>query len=129
MRAIAALHTDLDEATKAWLKSLTKAEKDTFIYPYARIQMRNLMRSDVRQIEHDVQIWDTDDRQKLLDKGLFHPDGRWVFWGDMTPDDHRLRAAWLRGTAGGYLRTADEHDQAAAIIEAAGVSCLREVPQ
>lgn len=129
MRAIAELHTTPENAASAWLATLTQDEKDTFIYPYARLMMRNLMRGVVRQIEHDTEIADQSDRQKLLDEGAFLPDGSWVCWGDMTPADHRARANYLRTMAGGYLRTAEKHDEAAEIIEAAGVECLRDVPQ
>lgn len=136
MREFANGHTNLEAATRAWLASLSKTEKDTFCYPYARIQMRNLMRGDVRQIEHNVFGSDEisvdealSDRQQLMDKGFFLDDGRWVLWGDATPADHRQRADWLHKMANGYMRTAEEHEHAADLIEAAGVSCLREVPE
>lgn len=135
MREFANGHTDLEAATKAWIASLSKAEKDAFCYPYARIQMRNLMRGDVRQIEHDVFGGDEastseslSDRQRLLDQRVCLPDGRFVCWGDMTPALHRERADWLLKMANGYMRTVEEHERTADLIEAAGVSCLREVP-
>lgn len=54
-------------------------------------------------------------------------DGRSVTWGRATVAQHRQRAAKLVGTAVGTLQTVALHEEAIAAIEAAGVSCLRDV--
>lgn len=133
MREYADKYVDLDEATRAWLGSLTKAQKEAFIYPYARAAVNKMRRGDVHRHEREVAknggIKDVGARQVLLDDGFFLiSTGGFVLWGDATPQMHRERAEWLRGEALGLLVTVKLHEEAADVIEAAGVDCLREVP-
>lgn len=48
----------------------------------------------------------------------------YVVLGEMTPDDHRARAAYLSTLAQGTLVTAGRHETWAEQIESAGATCL-----
>lgn len=63
---------------------------------------------------------------ELLNSSFSLGDGRSVTWGRATVADHRLRAGLLATTAAGTLQTAALHEEAIAVIEAAGVTCLTE---
>lgn len=48
-------------------------------------------------------------------------------FGQMTADQHRLRARLLRQHAAGTVRAAELHERAAEDIEAAGVLCIDDI--
>lgn len=54
-------------------------------------------------------------------------DGRTVSWGRATVADHRQRVSMLANKAIGTLQTAALHEEAIAVIEEAGKTCLTEV--
>lgn len=54
-------------------------------------------------------------------------DGRRVFWGEATVNDHRDRIRFLRDHIAGVERTISEHEEAILLIESHGVSCLNEI--
>lgn len=92
---------------------------------------RRYVRSRTRRIEHRVSFGDqesrADARIRLARESFSLPDGRNVRWLDATVDDHLARAAWQRVFADSCIADAELHEKAAAEIEAAGVTCLREI--
>jgi hypothetical protein len=52
-----------------------------------------------------------------------------VVWKRATADQHRQRAAFLRRQAAGTIRTAERHEEAATLIETAGVECLADLTE
>lgn len=68
-------------------------------------------------------------RELLLQKGFTVEGGRYVLWGEATVADHESRIALLDKNRKGLGRTIKEHRDAIRQIEAAGVTCLLEVPE
>jgi hypothetical protein len=96
----------------------------------------NLQRSLVREIERGVDVAlvaaDTPQdrvaaRHALAEETFGLRDGSSVAWLDATAEQHRERAAWQRELAGNCVKDAKRHELAAKEIEAAGVSCLRDL--
>jgi hypothetical protein len=96
----------------------------------------NLQRSLVRDIEQEVDDAlviaesprDRVSARRLLAEETFAlKDGSVVHWLDATAEQHRARAAWQRELAGNCVKDAKRHEAAAAEIEAAGVTCLRDL--
>lgn len=104
------------------------------VLPLVAEEARHTARSRTRTIEQRVDRLlavspdaRCEARRTLVDERFILPDGRFVAWLDATADDHRQRAGWLRRQARAVEQTACRHELAAAEIEAAGVSCLREL--
>lgn len=68
--------------------------------------------------------WSAQLRTRLYQTGA----GDDQFFGLFTSAQHRLKARMLRSQAAGLIRTAELHERAADDIEAAGVTCLDELP-
>lgn len=68
-----------------------------------------------------------DARKRLLDERFHLPNGRSVRWGDATVADHRERIDMQERLRGGIAVEIGRHTAAIAEIEAAGVTCLREI--
>lgn len=138
LRYFAGEHEDLDEATNAYLDSLSDEDMRRTLFPYVRNSMRIVMRCETRGAEKKAFAGDTladgsaagligERLSALLDKTFRLKDGRCISWGRATADEHRERAEWQRYLASGCLNDADHHDTAAAMIEAAGVTCLEDI--
>ncbi len=139
MRAIAEDYTDVSDATYAYIDGLTVDELRVELFPHARQSMRILMRDEVRGVEDEV--WgDADDGdelftptpkrlEKLIGKRFALPDGRFVHWLTATADEHRLRADMQRRNAAGCAKSAERHEHAAEMIEAAGALCLADIKE
>jgi hypothetical protein len=67
-------------------------------------------------------------REMLRDRAYVNHDIGYVLWGEMTAEQHTIRADYLERKAHGHLVTADRHRTAAKFIEEAGVSCLNDLP-
>jgi hypothetical protein len=66
---------------------------------------------------------------ELLASSFAVGDGRTVTWGEATADDHRERAVLLGKNVIGNLTTMLLHEQAAEMIESAGVASLGQTRQ
>lgn len=95
-------------------------------------EVERIRRSTVREVERSTirPILDgiaASDRGAML--ATFKPERGQVpvAWGRASESEHRRRAAFLRTQAGGLLRTAQLHEDAADRIAAAGVTCLDDL--
>lgn len=123
------------EAVAAVCADLSREEvvelADPLFVAAATHELRNLN----RDVEHEVAellagATTPEDRvaaRRALVGRSFPVEGKWVAWYDATPADHRLRAQWQRRHAGACIADADLHEEAADEIEAAGVTCLRDL--
>jgi hypothetical protein len=135
MLEYANLYGDVNEATRAYLSGMNKAQLLTECFAAVRNDMRIVMREQTRGAEHrafgsvEGKALDVlSDRAQLVDQYFCLEDGRWVLWLQATVEDHLDRAAWQRKLASGHVTDAEHHEQAADLISAAGVSCLEELP-
>lgn len=122
-----------DEAADQLIAKMRKADLAALVRPLLVVHAQRYSRIATAALEREVdrRIAEGEDpisvRRKLSESSFALPDGRYVTWLDATADDHRARAAWQRGQAASCVADAERHEVAAAAIEAAGVSCLREI--
>jgi len=122
--------TELADIHYATLDAAAQADYDKHLrIGAARRAMRDRTLSVELDVERDIEagVSPVVARKKLSDEGFVLPDGTHVHWLTATIEQHELRAAYLRTKANGLIRTAQRHEQAAADIEAAGVTCLAEI--
>lgn len=105
--------------------------------PVVAAAVETLRRAPVRQTERRVfgqarTLGETVDvvalRAELSAEFFSLGDGRRVRWGEATVEQHRERIDLLEKQIAGIRYTVDAHAQAIVEIEAAGVSCLDEIP-
>jgi hypothetical protein len=108
-------------------------------YPLIRDDVRNELRARVRAVEQRVveiaeragnsqPLTNPEIRAHLMTEFFWVPGScELIRWDQATPEQHLARAGWLRRMAGGLVRTAELHEEAAAVISAAGVRCLADL--
>ena len=137
MREHAAQSDTVDEATRSYLSSLTAEEMRDELYPGVHSRMRDIMRAITRRVEDrvfggsDASLLSEsvgDIKNGLEGEWFSLCDGTIVLWNEATAAQHRARAEWQRGQAHACTIDAERHEEAARLIEDAGVTCLAEVP-
>ncbi len=124
-----------EAATDLILKGTTAAELRQLIRPLLLLHARHALRAVTRRVEDETfkRIEGGEDpmsaRRKLVGYSFDLPGGRTVHWLDATATEHMERAFMQRALADKCIVDAERHEQAAAEIEAAGVSCLRELEE
>lgn len=122
-----------EEAATLVIRTLTVEELAAFVRPLLVHQAHREQRNFDRKIEADVDLRldlgaDPIRVRRLLSETTFAlPSGEFVPWLDATAAQHRARSAWQRGRAASCIDDAERHEAAAVAIEAAGVSCLRDL--
>lgn len=122
-----------DQAADRALAGATKEALARVLRPLVVMEARRLCRGDTRNLEDEVdtRIAAGEDplsvRRKLSGSEFALPDGRYVPWLDATAADHLARAGWQRRVGQACITDAERHEVAAADIEAAGVTCLRDL--
>jgi len=122
--------TELADIHYATLDAAARADYDKHLrIGAARRAMRDRTLSVELDVERDMEagVSPVAARKKLAEQGFVLPDGTYVEWLSATVEHHNLRAQYLRRKSDGLIRTAQRHEQAAADIEAAGVTCLAEI--
>lgn len=124
-------HAPEDAALLA-LQGMSKAELMAFVLPEVERLARTIERSRVRRVERrafsrNTGIESRPDAVKALLAESFIVDGEIVGWGQATAEQHLARAQWQRGCAAEIVADAERHERAAALITAAGVTCLDEL--
>lgn len=133
LRSLVEQGTDPETAADSLLAKTRKVDLATFVRPLLVIYARQCERKDTRRQEEeaDIRLAHGEDpisvRRKLSECTFSLPDGRRVAWLDASAEDHRSRADWQRHHATACLSDASRHDDAADEIDAAGVSCLRDL--
>jgi len=126
----------LADATRRFILDLEPEERDEMLYRLAYNRVRITLRSRTRTAERRVFGDDPaapplDVARSMVsefrDERFALPSGDWVTWLGATVADHRERADWQRALAGGCVEDAERHETAIAMIEEAGVTCLREL--
>jgi hypothetical protein len=157
MRQYLEMKDTVEEATNAWLSSMTAKELRHYFYPWARADMSNIQRAAVRRVEvvalprladpmagQDAlpglpdEVVESDvvtvlDVEMIKDEPIWIPStGEHVLFGDATEAMLKERAEWLVRSGAtvyaGCVRTAQRLFFAADLIHQAGVRCLRELP-
>lgn len=124
-----------EQAADRVLAAMRKADLAKLVRPLLVNEARRYARHETLVIEQEVdrRIADGEDpisvRRKLSESTFPLPGRGRVNWLDATADDHRQRASWQRQLAHACDSDAERHEAAAAAIEAAGVTCLREIGQ
>lgn len=132
LRNLARQGTDPEEAADKVLASLSTKQVREIARPLLVWEATRAQRIHTRSIERKVAAAPdkqtrSDARRELIDRGFWLPDGRYVDWLKASADEHLERAEWLRGRAGAFVQTAVSHEEAAAEIREAGVSCLADL--
>lgn len=113
------------EARCRAIEDARRAEVDR-IGPEAYFQLK--LQGMIGRFRHSVEV---ETRLKLtaelLESSFALGDGVMVSWGDATVEQHRKRMDLLFRNAEGNVRTASRHEIAVQMIEASGVSSLRQV--
>jgi hypothetical protein len=124
-------------AAQKALDSVSKAKLAEFVRPLVLLRAKGMERKLVRRVEETAfgdaggdqpAMTRAEARRRLVAEQFPLPDGRWVPWGQATPDNHRARAGWMRKHAAAVVADAERHEQAAALIEQSGTSCLDDIP-
>lgn len=122
-----------DQAAYAALDEMPVADLRQLAEPIVVAEARRIYRSLTRRAEDaafaDGALSAPAARAALMELSFALPDGRMVAWSEATADEHRARAAWQRQGAAALVEDAVRHEAAATMIEAAGVSCLAELPE
>jgi hypothetical protein len=140
IRELAATGLDEDQITEQLLGEVRKlAELRALVTPVLRARVFRYLRErtrttekrvwgSARQLVDGAESVDSVEAMRDLSNSTFAlPDGRFVAWLDATADDHLARAGWQRGLAAAVVEDAERHEKAAAMIEEAGVSRLRDL--
>lgn len=90
------------------------------------VERSALHSGSARRVIGDV-IDSVNDRKRLLDASFALGDGRIVRWGEATIADHQARIELLARMRAGLTETMGQHEQAIALIESHGVTCLDEI--
>lgn len=123
---------DAEQAVDAVLRKARRSDLADLVRPLLVLRADNFVRANTRsrEVEVDRRIAGGEDpisvRRKLANDG-FHVGGHFILWLDATPAEHLARAAAQRSLANACIADAERHEAAAAEIEAAGASCLRDL--
>jgi hypothetical protein len=121
---------DLDKLTEAVCQQIPRRGLMEMVRPLIRSHIRNMMRNEAHRVERLAVSERSSEPAAygmLTGEAFVLPGGVWVRWLDATAEQHRERAEWLTVQAAGLLETAKRHEDAAARIEKAGVTCLAEL--
>lgn len=121
-----------EEATE---KVLADPAALDLLYPLVLREAVHADRAITRVLERKVETewrgtkeWNRVESRRALAARMFKlPDGSEVEWAAATAEQHLLRAQWQRTLSDACVRDAELHEQAAAEITKAGVSCLRDL--
>lgn len=134
-------HQDDDSAARQVLERLSREQLEEELLPLVRDECRRRRRAGVRQKERQAANGSgnprpgssdaadpASERAAWLASVFVLPDGRRVAWGEATIEDHVARMDYLNDFRREVQETIDLHERVRQAIEAAGVTCLDEVP-
>lgn len=121
------------EAAEATLAAIAKKDRDAYLLALLAQDAERIRRTRVHTKEKRVQARiaagadPVKARRELVGAGFHLPDSRYVAHLEASAADHLARAGWLRDHAEATTRSAIFHEECAAAIEAAGVTCLADL--
>ena len=125
--------TDPQEAARMVLSATRRTERDEYLLDLLADRAANALRNQTRVKERRVaaEIAAGADPvaalRELTGSGFHLPDTTYVLHLEATAEQHRLRAGWCTERANGLMATAKFHEDCAAVIEEAGVTCLADL--